>query len=121
MVQDEKLKLEKLKNKLWLEKCKKKLLWKENDLEKIWVLHFYFDQDSTWNLNAHIFKVLDFEWIPTETEEMKPEWFEISKIPYDQMWEDDKIWFPRMLAGETIEYDFYFWNDGKIRDYKLIK
>jgi len=94
---------------------------KENDLEKVWVLHFYFDKDSTWNLDAHVFKIFDFEWTPTETEEMKPEWFEISQIPYDQMWEDDKIWFPRMLAGEQIEYDFYFWNDGKIRDYKVIQ
>jgi hypothetical protein len=39
---------------------------------------------------------------------MKPEWFEISEIPYTQMWEDDIIWLPRMLSGEKVEYSFYF-------------
>jgi hypothetical protein len=37
------------------------------------------------------------------------------------MWEDDIIWLPRMLSGEKVEYSFYFWPDGKIKDYKLIK
>ncbi len=94
---------------------------KESDLEKVWILHFYFDQDESWNLDVYVFKIFDFEWIPKETEEMKPNWFYINEIPYEQMWEDDKIWFPRMLAGEQIEYDFYFGSDGKIRDYTVIQ
>lgn len=93
----------------------------ENDVQKVWELHFYFDQNPAWNLDVHIFKVLDFVWNPQETEEMNPKWFEISKIPYDTMWEDDKIWLPRMLDGEYIEYDFYFWHEGKIRDYRVIQ
>jgi hypothetical protein len=28
---------------------------------------------------------------------MKPEWFNIKNIPYDKMWEDDKIWLPEIL------------------------
>jgi hypothetical protein len=28
---------------------------------------------------------------------MKPEWFDIEKIPYDKMWDDDIIWLPRVL------------------------
>lgn len=91
------------------------------ELENMWVLHFYFEQNSDWNQDVNIFKIKKFHWLPTETEEMKPEWFEISEIPYTQMWEDDIIWLPRMLSGEKVEYSFYFWNDGKIKDYKLIK
>lgn len=92
---------------------------KEN-LKHMWVLHFYFDQNADWNQDVHVFQIVWYEWIPVETEEMKPEWFDIADIPYQEMWEDDIIWLPRMLSWEKIEYDFSFWDDGKIKDYKKI-
>jgi len=52
----------------------------------------------------------DFE----ETEEMKPQWFDISDIPYEKMWEDDVIWLPRVLQEKKVEYRFEFNLDGKI-------
>jgi hypothetical protein len=70
---------------------------------------------------VHIFEIKDFIGEPQETDEMKPKWFLIKEIPYDEMWEDDKIWLPRFLKGESIEYDFYFGSDGKIRNWKKIK
>jgi len=94
---------------------------KLEDLECYWVLHFYFDKNPEWNQDVNLFKINDYIWDPIETEEMKPKWFKISKIPYNEMWEDDIIWLPRMLNWEKIEYDFYFWEDWKIRDYLLIK
>lgn len=97
------------------------LLTTIGDLENMGVLHFYFDQNSDWNQDVNIFKIHDFTGEPIETEEMKPEWFDVSRIPYDEMWEDDRIWIPRMLAWEKTEYDFYFWNDGKIREFKKIR
>lgn len=97
------------------------LLTTIGDLENMGVLHFYFDQNSDWNQDVNIFKIHNFSGKPIETEEMKPEWFDVSRIPYDEMWEDDRIWIPRMLAGEKTEYDFYFWNDGKIRNYTVIQ
>lgn len=31
---------------------------------------------------------------------MRPQWFDIADIPYEQMWEDDKIWLPELLNGQ---------------------
>jgi len=31
---------------------------------------------------------------------MRPQWFAFSDIPYDQMWEDDRIWLPMLLNGQ---------------------
>lgn len=31
---------------------------------------------------------------------MRPQWFNIADIPYEQMWEDDKIWLPELLKGQ---------------------
>ena len=34
------------------------------------------------------------------TEEMKPEWFALGKVPYGRMWEESKFWLPPVLRGE---------------------
>jgi len=65
--------------------------------------------------------ITDFTGTPVESEEMKPEWFDIDKIPYHEMWEDDKIWLPRVLNGEYIEYEFIYGLDGKIESLTLKK
>ena len=40
-------------------------------------------------LEVHIFKARDFKGEPTESEEMKPQWFHIDGIPFKEMWPDD--------------------------------
>jgi len=50
---------------------------------------------------------------PAETEECRPQWFPIESIPYDQMWDDDKHWYPKMINGETLNLKIYF-NDQSI-------
>jgi 8-oxo-dGTP diphosphatase len=44
----------------------------------------------------------------TETAEAVPLWTPIGSIPYDEMWEDDRHWLPRMLGGETFLARFIF-------------
>jgi len=31
---------------------------------------------------------------------MRPQWFDFADIPYDQMWEDDRLWLPMVLQGQ---------------------
>ena len=90
----------------------------KNDIEHYWVLHFYFKKDEKFNQDVNIFKINNYSWEPTETEEMRPKWFEIDEIPYDEIWEDDKIWLPEFLSWEKVEYDIIFWLDWKIESYK---
>ena len=84
------------------------------DLKQVWILNFYFDENSDWNQKVHVFKILDYSWEPTESEEMKPYWFDIDNLPFDKMWEDDKIWFKDFLDWKNFEYIFYFSEDGKL-------
>jgi 8-oxo-dGTP diphosphatase len=47
----------------------------------------------------------------TESVEAKPFWCPLTDIPYDEMWPDDRIWLPRLLAGDfasTVVVDFLF-------------
>ena len=62
--------------------------------------------------------VNDWEGEPTETEEMKPEWFVLNKIPYEKMWDADREWTPRVLAGEILECWIAFDDNNKAIGYK---
>ena len=90
--------------------------------EKIWVLNFIFEWKEDWNQSVNVFFINKFSWNIEESEEMKPYWFELDKIPYDKMWEDDKNWLPEVLNWEKdIEYDFVFDENGKLSSYKKTK
>jgi 8-oxo-dGTP diphosphatase/2-hydroxy-dATP diphosphatase len=76
-------------------------------LEKVGVLDFEFTgQEDV--IEVNIFEATDIIGISTETEEMKPQWFNIEKIPFAEMWPDDIHWFPLFLAGKKFTGRFRF-------------
>jgi hypothetical protein len=40
--------------------------------------------------------------VPTESEEMRPQWWDFDQVPFDSMWADDPLWFPLLLAGKSF-------------------
>ncbi len=56
----------------------------------------------------HVYVATKWAGIPTESEEVKPIWFNTNEIPYDKMFEDDKHWLPRVLDGKIINDFFEF-------------
>lgn len=60
------------------------------------------------DIHCHVFMATEWEGVATETPEAVPLWTEISEIPYDEMWEDDQHWLPRMLAGNSFLARFIF-------------
>jgi hypothetical protein len=55
----------------------------------------------------------------TESDEMKPKWFEIDKLPTEQMWENDGLWIGRILKGENLKGTFWHDENGKVIKYEL--
>lgn len=72
-------------------------------------LTFTFE-DSDTELEVHLFSVNRFVGEPSETEEMKPQWFAHSEIPYPEMWADDPHWLPLVLSGKNVKGSFHFNN-----------
>ena len=77
------------------------------DIVKLGVLNF------SWNnkddvCEVHIFKINNFSGIPTESEEMRPEWFDAKEIPFSQMWQDDIFWMPLFLENRKFRGKFIF-------------
>ena len=76
-------------------------------LEKVGIIDFEFKGNSE-ILEVHIFKGQDYFGEPVESEEMKPQWFLIDAIPFQDMWSDDKYWLPLFLAGKKFKGYFLF-------------
>lgn len=70
--------------------------------------------EKAYRMYTHVFFCNEWEGEPVETEEMKPEWFRVTEIPYDTMWPDDILWLPRVLGGEKIFSTFTFDKDDAI-------
>jgi len=86
---------------------------------KIEFLEFY--KGEKLNLIFHLYVATNWLGEPKESDEMKPDWFDIDKVPYDQMFPDDKYWLPYVLDGERINGFFDFDEDWNILFYKIDK
>jgi len=63
-------------------------------------------------LYVHVFNATGCEGEPQETAEAIPLWTPISAIPFDQMWADDRLWFPHLLSGQPFRGRFLFDGDA---------
>ena len=89
------------------------------DLDRVAVLSFYFPYRKEWNQDVHVYLIKDWGGEPKESEEMLPKWFKINEIPFDQMWEDDKFWLPKVLEGKKIKAKFVFKQGEKIAQHNI--
>jgi 8-oxo-dGTP pyrophosphatase MutT (NUDIX family) len=71
--------------------------------------------------HVHIYEGTMYAGIPQETEEMKPQWFDIKNIPYDTMWPDDKEWYPYFLNKILFVGNVSFSADYKIISIEIKK
>ena len=103
-----------------LRECLEEGKFVPKDFTKFAVFNFNFPAGKQkLNCVVHVFKALDFDRQPQETEEMKPHWFAIENIPYDNMWSDDKIWLPLFLQGKKLKGEFYFNEDDELGKHYL--
>ncbi len=71
-----------------------------------------------YSLNCTVFEASAWSGEMTETDEALPFWCAESAIPYDEMWADDRLWLPRLLAGEPFALQACFDGDAMI-DFRL--
>ena len=51
---------------------------------------------------------------------MKPKWFSINDLPYDQMWPDHKDWYPYIWDEEYFRVDYVYKDINNIVSKKVV-
>ncbi|XP_026113502.1 oxidized purine nucleoside triphosphate hydrolase [Carassius auratus] len=87
-------------------------------LHKIGNIKFEFIGETEL-LDVHVFRADAYKGEPTESDEMRPQWFDTDKIPFGQMWADDVLWFPLMLQKKKFLGYFKFHGHDVIVEQKL--
>lgn len=67
-----------------------------------------------YSIHVHVFRAGDIVGLPRETDEASPLWVGLDAIPYAEMWEDDRLWLPLMLAGRRFSGCYVFDGDRMI-------
>lgn len=91
------------------------------EIQKVGVLNFYFPhiEDESWNQQVHVFTATTWKGEPQESEEIRPHWFEIQEIPYENMWDDARYWLPRLLDGQSIAGEFVYNQELKVTHHTI--
>jgi 8-oxo-dGTP pyrophosphatase MutT (NUDIX family) len=93
-------------------------VWEEclvhvKDVERVAQLSFSWPMKPEWDQLVHVFVAKSWDGFPTETEEVRPAWFDTDGLPYKKMWADDPHWLPKVLKGERIRAKFVFASDNE--------
>ena len=80
---------------------------------KIGIIYFSFTYLAEL-FEVHVYSSTKWEGKPSESDEMKPEWFDFKDIPYDKMWKDDMLWMQYLLNNEMFIGAAYFDKGNKI-------
>lgn len=71
-----------------------------------------------YSIHVYVYRTREFSGTPVETREARPLWVKVNEIPYEQMWEDDRIWLPMMIRGERFQTRWIFDGDHMV-DYDI--
>ena len=84
-----------------------------DDLEETAVIEFEFQGDPV-KLEVHVFQTRKFCNDVTESEEMRPEWFDETAVPFSNMWVDASCWYHLMFQNKKFKAYFLLQGYDKI-------
>jgi 8-oxo-dGTP diphosphatase len=71
-----------------------------------------------YSIHVIVYRASGLRGEPAETEEGAPLWAPLGAIPYDEMWEDDRLWLPHLLDGRRFTGRYVFEGDAML-DHEL--
>ena len=74
-----------------------------------------------YSLFCTVFTSCKYSGVMKNTPEADPFWCCVDRIPYQEMWEDDVLWVPRLLEGKEFHGFFVFDGDLMLSHRLLIE
>lgn len=96
--------------------CREELGIEVSALEQLGEHRFQFT--NGYSIHCWVYRTDRYEGVPVETDEAAPLWRKIADIPYERMWEDDRIWLPLLIEGRSFSASWIFDDDAMV-DYEL--
>jgi ADP-ribose pyrophosphatase YjhB (NUDIX family) len=92
------------------------LIANKSDLKKMAVIDFVFPANQKYNQRVHVYFLPRWMGTPKKTTEMDPKTFSMNALPYDQMWDSDKLWLPQLIDNKSFYAVFYWKEDNDTVD-----
>jgi 8-oxo-dGTP diphosphatase len=80
----------------------------------------FFPFTSGYSIHGEVFFSDEWKGEMAESDEAKPFWCDLDKIPWEKMWEDDRLWLPPALAGKKLR-GYYAFDEDKMISGKLVE
>lgn len=87
-----------------------------HNLEWVGKLTFVFPSRASWSQEVHVYMAFSWRGVAVEGREMRPVWFPVASLPFEEMWDDAVYWMPRILNGDRIQASFTFRRDNETVD-----
>jgi len=71
-----------------------------------------------YSIHCWVFRTFSYEGEAIETDEAVPLWTALDEIPYDEMWEDDRLWLPLLIQGQRFSARWVF-DDDRMLDHEI--
>ena len=73
-----------------------------------------FQFTNGYSIHVWVFRASECSGTAVTTDEAIPLWTPLEEIPYDEMWADDRLWLPVLLAGRRFDGRFLFDGDSML-------
>ena len=74
----------------------------QQDLRDAGLVVFEFPARPEWNMSTRLFVTERWAGEPSESAEIRPEWFDVGSLPVERMWQDAAHWLPLALEGSVL-------------------
>ena len=84
-----------------------------NKLKGHGVLHFYFGKKKEPDWTVYVYSSQSFSGELKQSVEGPLKWVDVDRLPYNEMWGDDRYWVPLLFKDKNFSGDFYFDESGE--------
>jgi ADP-ribose pyrophosphatase YjhB (NUDIX family) len=85
-----------------IRECQEEIGVTPHELQQVGNIQFRMSHDPSFGHHAYIFISTSWDGNPIETDEMRPQWFPVTAIPYASMWAADAHWLPFVIQGKSF-------------------